>query len=92
MPESIDWPRPMQRRLAVAAAASFSFLPFLPSFSSAVGPRCRITWMCSGSGRWLSGRVLENAQSSVGNLRGFRGGHISRPVRIVSGSEAGASP
>src|SRR6266851_5264728 len=34
------------------AAGSFSlFSPSLPLSFSAVGPRCRITWTCSGSGR-----------------------------------------
>ena len=54
MPESIDWP-PTQHAAAVAAAASFSFLSSLPPSSSAVGPRCRITWTCSGSGRSATG-------------------------------------
>jgi malate dehydrogenase (oxaloacetate-decarboxylating) len=47
--------RELQANICAVADASFSFSPSLPPSSSAAGPRCRITWTCSGSGRSATG-------------------------------------
>src|SRR5450631_459930 len=84
MPESIDWPPPQP----------------LPSHSRR--PCRHLLWRSDRvvlfRGRALvrvarlRGRVLENTEPSVGNLRGFYSGHISHSVWIVPRSEARASP
>ena len=60
------------------AAASLSFSPFLPSSSSAVGPRCRITSTCSGSSRSATGTCSgKHWASSGGSSRLLQRPHFS---------------
>jgi hypothetical protein len=55
-PSPLTGRRPIRGRIRRGvAAASFSFSPSLQASPSVVGPRCRITWTCFGSGRSVTG-------------------------------------
>ena len=90
MPESIDWPRthpPRHRRRFLLILAVLAGIVF--GGRTALSYYVDVLWFGSLGYGDVFWKTLSLA---VGNLRGFCSGHISHSVRIVPGSEAGASP